>query len=207
MITKTKITGLNKFLRQIDKELSDFWVKEQNRLLIEYAKQEVIKIGDTIRSYHSRNNMDRTGNLLNSLCWGVSYNGKLVEGGFYREQGANGTSFLHEWFSGDEKYLYPVDGHNLAASYIQKYGNNGAKGWRTFFAILAPYWGYWEKGFTMQHHFGGGSTFHQFAVMTQYYDEVKKDLKPARTRFRTVVVKYSHAKIKKRWEKYADTGR
>lgn len=207
MATKTKILGLNAFLKATEKQLMKFWSEEQSRLLIEYAKRKVTEIGNRIQEYHSRNHMDRTGNLLNSLCWGVSYDGKLVEGGFYREQGAAGVSFLHEWFSGDEKYLYPVDGHNLAASYIQKYGNNGAKGWRVFFAILAPYWGYWEKGFSMYHNYGGYSTFHQFAVMTQYYDEVKKELKPARTRFRTSVVKYNHEKIKKRWERYAETGR
>ena len=153
--------------------------------------------------------MDRTGNLLDSLLWGVSYEGKLVEGGFYRDAQARGESYLHEWFSGDVKYLIPVNGRQLAQTYMQKYGNNGAKGWRVFFAILAPYWGYWEKGFTMKS--GGGDSgiprstrFMQFAVMTQFYDEIKKDLKPARVRFRVSVAKYNRTKLEKKWKKYAN---
>ena len=152
--------------------------------------------------------MDRTGNLLDSLCWGVSYQGKLVDSGFYRPQSARTESHLHEWFSGDVKYLIPVSGHSLAQKYIQKYGNNGTKGWRVFFAILAPYWGYWEKGFNMKS--GGGASgipgstkFVQFAVMTQFYDRIKEDLRPARTRFRTSVAKYDLPKLEKRWRKYA----
>jgi hypothetical protein len=187
-------------------------VSEQNRRLIEYAKAKIIEIGDEIQTYNSKNHMDRTGHLLDSLLWGVSYDGKLVEGGFYRSSQARGDSYLHEWFSGDEKYLLPVNGRQVAQNYMQKYGNNGASGWRVFFAILAPYWGYWEKGFTMRS--GGGnsgipnsSRFLQFAVMTQFYDVIKNDLKPARVRYRISVAKYEHEKLKKRWERYANTGR
>jgi hypothetical protein len=152
--------------------------------------------------------MDRTGNLLDSLLWGVSYDGKLVDGGFYRDAQANEESYLHEWFSDDVKYLIPVNGRQLAQTYLQKYGNNGANGWRVFFAILAPYWGYWEKGFKMKS--GGGDSgiprserFMQFAVMTQFYDEVKKDLKPARVRFRVSVAKYNRTQLEKKWKKFS----
>lgn len=206
---KSKVTGLDvaKLRATILKNI----VGEQNALLIAYAKDEISKIGAQIQTYHSRHQMDRTGNLLDSLCWGVSYDGKLVEGGFYREASARGTSYLHEWFSGDVKYLIPVNGHQLAEEYIQRYGNNGAKGWKVFFAILAPYWGYWEKGFTMSHGFssnGGkssfrGGTFMQFAVMAQFYDQVKADLKPMRTRFRVSIAKYDRPKLEKKWKKYA----
>lgn len=187
---------------------------EQNKRLIDYAKGKIVEIGQAIEQYHSAHHMGRTGNLLNSLCWGVSYNGSLIEGGFYRDavlhnNGIDGssTSYLHEWFGGDEKYLEPVDGRQLAEGYLQTYGNNGAKGWRVFFAILAPYWGYWEKGFTMNSKFGAGksgiSGFYQFAVLTYFYDSIKKDLKPARTRLRVSVRKYDHAKLKKKWNKQA----
>lgn len=204
-MSRSRVVGFNP--AKMKAEMLKFVVEEQNKRLIEYAKEKIVEIGNQIQTYHSRNHMDRTGNLLASLCWGVSYDGKLVDGGFYRES-ASGTSYLHEWFSGDEKYLYPVDGHELAQAYMQRYGNNGTQGWRVFFAILAPYWGYWEKGFTMQSG-GGGSPiprstrFMQFAVMAQFYDEIKRDLKPARTRFRVSVAKYEHQKIKKRWERYS----
>lgn len=211
VMIKGRVVGFN------SKTMADTMMKtvvdEQNRRFIEYAKEEVGKIGNRIREYHSANNMDRTGNLLDSLCWGVSYAGKLVEGGFYRNAQASRTSYLHEWFSGDVKYLIPVSGHQLADEYINKYGNNGAQGWRVFFAILAPYWGYWEKGFNMKS--GGGvmrvgsktfkipqtSRFLQFAVMTQFYDEIKSDLKPARVRFRSSVAKYERQRLEKKWER------
>lgn len=211
---KSKVIGFN--AKSMAAAMMKNVVAEQNRRLVEYAKEKILAIGNQIQTYHSRNHMDRTGNLLNSLCWGVSYNGKLVEGGFFRDAVLNNKgiaktseSFLHEWFSGDVKYLIPVNGRQLAQTYMQKYGNNGAKGWRVFFAILAPYWGYWEKGFTMKS--GGGDSgiprstrFMQFSVMTQFYDEIKKDLKPARVRFRVSVAKYNRTKLEKKWEKYAN---
>lgn len=204
---KGKIVGFN--AKAMAARMMSIAVAEQNARLIAYAKEEIIKIGNQIQTYHSRHHMDRTGNLLDSLLWGVSYEGKLVEGGFYRDAQARGESYLHEWFSGDVKFLIPVNGRQLAQTYMQKYGNNGAKGWRVFFAILAPYWGYWEKGFTMKS--GGGDSgiprstrFMQFAVMTQFYDEIKKDLKPARVRFRVSVAKYNRTKLEKKWEKYAN---
>lgn len=175
--------------------------KEQTARLIEYAKQKVIEIGEYIQTYNSKNHMQDTGNLLDSLCWGVSYDGSLVQGGFYRDKMAYKQSYLHEWSTvqwNDKSYgevtasaSEDVNGHELAAAYIQKYGNNGGNGWKVFFAILAPYWGYWEKGFNMKHPYGGGTTFEHFSVMTQFYDVVRKDLKPARTRFRVSVAKYA----------------
>ncbi len=187
--------------KALKKALLNPIIEEQNKRLVEYAKEKIIDIGNEVKTYHSRHNMDRTGNLLDSLCWGVSYQGKLIDGGFYREASARGESFLHEWFSGDTKYLIPVNGRALAESYLQKYGNGEAKAWKVFFAILAPYWGYWEKGFTLRTI--GGSRHVQFAVMAQFYDSVKRDLKPARTRFRVSVAKYERVKLEKKWRKYA----
>ena len=216
---KGKIVGFN--AKAMAARMMSIAVAEQNARLIAYAKEEIIKIGNQIQTYHSRHHMNDTGNLLDSLLWGVSYDGKLVDGGFYREAQADKESHLHDWFV-DIRELFPVNGRQLAQTYMQKYGNNGAKGWRVFFAILAPYWGYWEKGFTLIHGasvnpnakkngrlqqgYTGirGATFKQFAVMTQFYDEVKKDLKPARVRFRVSVAKYNRTKLEKKWEKYAN---
>ena len=162
--------------------------EEQTRRLVAYAEDKIKEIGDQIQSYHSANHMDRTGNLLNSLCWGVSYDGELKASGFYREASSVKESYLHEW--GDYAGTFVVDGHAEAENYIQKYGKAGSGNgyWRVFFAILAPYWGYWEKGFTMVHGFSNnkgnskfrGSTFKRFAVMTEFYDVMSKELKPAK---------------------------
>ena len=168
---------------------------EQTNRLIEYAKQTILEIGDKIQTYHSRNHMYRSGHLLRSLCCGVSYDGKLVYSGFYGDialkshttwNEANTTnSYLHEWIP--EYEAFQIDGRQMAQNYIQRYGHMGSgKGsWRVFFAILAPYWGYWETGFNMVHGKGKNkkSSFHQFAVMTEFYDKVGKDLKPAKVKF------------------------
>ena len=184
-------------------DMTNLVIEEQNRRLIEYAKETIVKIGDEIQKYHSRNHMDRTGNLLASLCWGVSYDNKLVDGGYYVES-AHGSSWVHEFWP---DIAIPVNGHELAATYLEKYGNKGCEHkWKTFFAILAPYWGYWEKGFTMK---GGGGNSPipmyekrlQFSVMTQFFDIIKGELKPMRTRFRCSIKKYNYQKMMKRWRK------
>lgn len=153
----------------------------QTARLVAYAKDTIQKIGNTIRMYHSVHNMDRTGNLLDSLCWGVSYNNELIDSGFYREQVASKPSFLHEW--GAFRGTFAVYGHEEAQNYINKYGKTGSGNgyWRVFFAILAPYWGYWEEGFTLKSIHG--EQFRRFAVMSQYYDKIGKDLKPAKPTF------------------------
>lgn len=207
MVRKTRMTKHAAYLRKWGKKVAKLIADEQCVRLAEYAKEKIQEIGAEIQTYNSINHMDRTGNLLDSLCWGVSYDGKLMDSGFYRGQSATRDSYLHEWMRGDVKYLTPVNGHQLAQDYVSKYGNNGTKGFRVFFAVLAPYWGYWEKGFTLKSYFGNTSQFRQFSVMTQFYDVVKADLKPMRVRFRVSVPKYDAATLNRRWEKYANKGR
>ena len=213
----TKITGLN--LDAFAKDLMKVYIQEQNNRLIEYAKETIVEIGNTIKTYQSKHNMDRTGNLLNSLCWGVTYKNDLIGSGFYREaqtksvwigDGYYSESFLHEFFGSQIFTMYPVNGRQLAEEYIQKNSNTGSRGWKVFFAILAPYWGYWEEGFTLIHGFSRNSarTFYgatqvkRFAVMTQFYDKVRKDLKPAKKYyFHVNVPKYTSLSLKKRAQK------
>ena len=170
--------------------------QEQTDRLIAYAQEKIIELGNKIASYHRGHHMDRTGNLLNSLCWGVAYNNELKASGFYRDAVSTELSYLHER---DSDYTaYPIDGHAEAERYIRHYGRLGSGGgtWRVWFAILAPYWGYWEKGFTMRS--GGGesgiprsSKHMQISVMSQFYDVVSRDLKPATTTIKVHVEKYS----------------
>lgn len=175
---------------RLKQKLMNEAVKKQNKRLIDYAKKTIIEIGNEINRYNSSNHMDRTGNLLNSVCWGVSYQGNLVDYGFYKKtptthpgRWANGwtdQAELHEWSGTDISSMYPVNGRKLAEEYIQKIGNTGSRGWKVFFAVLAPYWGYWEQGFSMPSGFGSSRLFRQFAVMTQFFDKIRQDLKPAR---------------------------
>ena len=206
---KTRIVFDTNALR---KNLEESLTRQQTKLLIEYAHEKVQEIGNTIASYHGSHGMDDTHNLLDSLCWGVSYKGKIEASGFYRPKKASTPSTLHDWSklwlqqigtNGEREFVevdsnsFPlVNGHELANEYIDSYGKKSTKGWKVFFAILAPYWGYWEKGFTLKHGFskkGGftGATHMRFAVMTQYYDQIKQDLKPARMYFGVSVAKYS----------------
>lgn len=200
----SRIIGMSAYTEYLRKSLTDYWVEEQTNTLIEYAKNTIIEIGDMIQTYHSKNNMYRSGHLLRSLCCGVSFDGKLVYSGFYGDISLKShttwneknttNSYLHEWIP--EYEAFPVDGRQMAEDYITRYGHlgSGGRNWRVFFAVLAPYWGYWEEGFNMVHGKGRNKTssFHQFAVMSQFYDKVGKDLKPAKVKFEvTKDIKYS----------------
>ena len=212
---KTRVTGIGKaYQKRLTSTLLKPLVEKQTELLVEYATNKIIEIGDYIQTAPTINQMDRTGHLLNSLCWGVSFQGKLVDSGFYRNAvthkkrpygwNPDGThkytdkSELHEW---SPDISEEVNGRKLAKEYLKSYGNNGARGWRVFFAILAPYWGYWEKGFRFKlnpRSEDSGYGFMQFAVMTYFYDQVRRDLKPARVRFRSSVRKYNAQKLTER---------
>lgn len=200
-IGKTKIIGFNP--AKIKKEAEAYAIPLQTEKLIEYAKGEIMKLGKKIQEYHSRNHMDRTGNLLNSLCWGVCYQGEMKGSGFFRPEtlqnkGIEGTSqsYLHEFFERTDN----INGRQLAQEFIENYkGYEG--GWTVFFAILAPYWGYWEGGFNMktglkkdeqgQWHFTKRIFMHHQA-MTYVYDDVRMELKPKTVHINVNIPKYSY---------------
>ena len=177
----------------LKKQLMTNSVELFTNTLISYARDIIDQIGKAISSYHSANHMDRTGNLLNSLCWCVSYRGEIKGYGFYREANSLRYSHLHEWSKdADWGIAEPVWGHALAKDYIDQYGKIFTEGWRIFFAVLAPYWGYWEDGFTMRTGYHKNtSIFKKFSVMTWFYDTITRDLKPTRTTFKVHVPTYS----------------
>lgn len=196
---KSKVIGFN--AKQMAADMMKVLVTEQTERLIDYAEKEIKKLGDMIASYNGANGLDRTGNLLNSLCWGVTYDGKVEGSGFYRnpkvgtrinrwgqERGMGvqgGTdSFLHEYFLDDAELVL---GREFAEEYLNSVGGKSHK-WTVFFAILAPYWGYWESGFTQ---IKTGRRM-QFQVMTHIFDDVRIDLKPAKTHLTVYVPKYSY---------------
>jgi hypothetical protein len=204
-MAKGKVIGFS--ATKLKKQLMANAIKEQNRRFVEYAKKEIDSLGKKIASFPYANHMDRTGNLLNSLCWIVSYDGKTIDSGFYRDaktntytdkfgkkrgKGVSGSqnSFLHELF--DDAEL--VNGRKLAEEFIKSFKGSSHK-WKIAFAVLAPYWGYWESGHTNA--FSG--KFQQFQVMTHIYDEVRTDMKPAETRLSVYVPKYIYKSIK--WKK------
>lgn len=187
--------------RALAKDIFNNLVPYQTNLLIDYAMVEIKKLGDRIASYNSANGLDRTGNLLNSLCWGVTYDGALKASGFYREEvhktrtnrlgqtrglgvGGGSDSFLHEFFGNDAEL---VEGRKLAKEYLQNVKGKSNK-WTMFFAILAPYWGYWESGFRMV----TTNKRMQFQAMVYVYYDVIRDLKPAKTSITVYRPKYQY---------------
>lgn len=191
-MNKSVIRGLDKFLSDTQKSVTAYWIAEQNKRLIDYAQRKIRLLGDAIMMYHSKNHMDRTGNLLDSLCWVISYDGKPVAGGTYRTQRAKKDSYLHEFAPEEYRHLFPVYGHALALEFIKKYGNvSGSGEWVVRFAILAPYWAYWEKGFVMKQKtnmwdegdVASIGRFLKFSVMAEFYDTVKADIKPKKIKF------------------------
>lgn len=156
---------------------------EQTRRLIAYAKVRIDEIGASIEAFPDGNNMDRTGNLLDSLCWAVYYNGSKKGFGYYRKPQAVIDSALHEWFAppGED-----VNGRYRAQMFLQEYNPETKKGWELFFAILAPYWGYWEKG----HVNVRNSTTQKWSVMATHYDFVMQDLTPTKVTFKNYVPNY-----------------
>lgn len=210
-----KKTQINFDAKALTKTLVDNHVQWQTELLIDYAMRKVKEIGDRIKTYHGAHHMDRTHNLLNSLCWGVAYNGRLRGYGFYsngqtksykkNSHESTDQSYLHEFDKEHELYL--VEGRFLAEKFIKQHGRESAPNyWRVWFAILAPYWGYWEEGFTMKSGFGSKRTskFLKFAVMSEFHDVVEKDLHPAKVKYETEAPEYSPSMKKYDMENYMD---
>ena len=203
---KSRIVGFS--AARMKRDMMKIAVTEQTNRLIEYAQTRVLEIGEQINSYAGGHHMDDYGNLLDSLCWGVTYNGKLEASGYYREQQASQETYLHAFWNNTDKQdqmeLYPIYGHGRAQNFIEGYNGNGQNGWTVFFAILADYWGYWEKGFRMKVKSGPqGNDWDEddvahytvrtmkFSVMTEFYDKVKQDLKPSKVRLHIYVPTYN----------------
>ena len=210
MSNKSKVIGFD--ADKWGQDLTNYWVGQQTARLIAYAKDKIQQIGNKINSYPSRKHLDNTHNLLDSLCWGLSYNQNLISSGFYREQKATEASYLHEWWKGgsvrdrktgsfesfDHYNLPAIYGHQLAEKFLSKFASSSRakkSGWTLFFAILTPYWGYWEKGFTMKAKWGSRSL--QFPVMAETRDEVKGELVGANISFSVYVENYTNTGLAK----------
>ncbi len=166
--------------KKVERELFKQLATEQTRRLIAYAEQEIERIGNDISAYQDANHLDRTGNLLDSLCWVVCYEGKVKKSGYYRAQEAVEESHLHEF---SRPMGEDVMGRLRASQFISSYQPTITRGWEVAFAILAPYWGYWEEGFSMPY----GTKKPQWQVMTRHYDVVKKDLSPSKVKFHNYI--------------------
>lgn len=172
---RTKVIfNKNALQKEILKKVSEL----QTELLIDYADKRIKSIGSDFQAW------DRTGNLLDSLCYAVYYNGIAKKKDYYRNKGAFDDAYLHELSKFPLKQL--SDGRIAAQNFLANYKADG-NGWEVVFGVLAPYWGYWEQGHINKLM---GGQFVRFNVMAQQYDQVEKDLKPAKTIFKVFVPEY-----------------
>ena len=169
--------------KKVAKKIFDTISKEQTSLLITYAESQIQKIGQRMQAWEDK------GNLLDSLCWGLFYNGNLRRLGYYREGGAYDTSYLHAL---SKSIRTPVNGHESAQFFLSEYNPKVQKGWEVVWAVAAPYWGYWEKG---HRNVMLGDSFVKFSIMSQRWDVIRKQLKPAKVSFHTYVPRYAKQKV------------
>lgn len=140
--------------------------KEQTRRLIAYAREEIIKIGDKMM-------MEDTGNLLDSLCWGVWQKGRLIRSGYYRQMPeATNDSYLHAISPMPPKEA--VNGRYLAQLFLSQYKPKQMRGWEVVWAATTPYYAYWEYG----HYNVFLKQRVQFTAMAERYDHIKQEFKP-----------------------------
>ena len=167
--------------KAIEQQMLDFVIKEQTTRLIAYAEQQMEKIGERIA-------WNDHGNLLDSLCWAVYYNGNMRRCGYYRKSEAIEDTYLHAL---SKSIRQPINGHAEAQTFLAQYVPTEQSGWEVIWAVAAPYWGYWEKG----HQNVMLKSFVKFSVMAHRYDVIRKQLKPAKVRFHTYVPKYAKSKM------------
>lgn len=186
MGARVTIKGLKPYLNAWKKDLTKDYIKAQGESLVSYARNKIIDIADAIKA--TGYDMEDNGNLLDSLCWVVSFDGKKVGSGYYRKGTATEITYLHALFPEEVRKLYPVNGHALASMFIREHAKKSEKGqWRVYFAILAPYWGYWELG----HHNVLTHRYEKFAIMVETRDDVSRDLNPAVVDFHSSYPTYS----------------
>ena len=160
--------------------------EEQTSRLVSYAKSQVELMGAEIQQIISSQD-GNTGNLLDSLCWGVWHNKRQVGSGYYQDVQAIEDSYLHEF---SPSIRESVNGRFLAQQFLAQYGANihVNKGWQVVWGVLAPYYAYWETGHTNRL-FGG--QFIKFTAMSQRYDHIKNELGPrCRVDFNVTVPTY-----------------
>jgi hypothetical protein len=166
MAKKTKVR-LN--AKKLHADMMKKVVGIQTERLINYAISEVTKMGDELLVKMRGKPSDRTHNMLNSLVWAVYYDGKEEKHGYYRKSSSTrGDASLHEI----SKDPIAVNGRQLARQFLDTYQPRQKNGWEIIWAILAPYYAYWEQGH--ENVFYG--KYVKFNMMTQRYDDIKNAL-------------------------------
>jgi len=171
MATKVRFSK-SEFRKELMKRKREYEV-EQTARLVAYAQSQIVLMAAEIEQIITSQD-GSTGNLLDSLCWGVWHNKKRKGMGFYRSESAIEDSYLHEL---SPMIRESVNGHFLAQQFLAQYQDNLTitDGWQVVWGVLAPYYAYWEQG-----HINKllGGQFIQFTAMSQRYDHIKNELSP-----------------------------
>lgn len=169
MATRVRFSK-SEFRKELMKRKREYEV-EQTARLVAYAQQQIVFMAAEIEQIITSQE-GSTGNLLDSLCWGVWHNKKRKGMGYYRNESAIEDSYLHEF---SPMIRESVNGHFLAQQFLAQYQDNLtiADGWQVVWGVLAPYYAYWEQG-----HINKllGGQFVQFTAMSQRYDHIKDEL-------------------------------
>lgn len=184
MATRVRFSK-SEFRKELMKRKREYEI-EQTARLIAYAKEQVVLMAKEIEQIITSQD-GNTGNLLDSLCWGVWHNKKRQGLGYYRDAQAIEDSYLHEF---SPMIRESVNGHFLAQQFLAQYQDNLTitDGWQVVWGVLAPYYAYWEQGH-INKLFGG--QFIQFTAMSQRYDHIKNELGPrCRVDFKVTVPTY-----------------
>jgi hypothetical protein len=184
MATRVRFSK-SEFRKELMKRKREYEV-EQTARLIAYAKEQIVLMAKEIEQIITSQE-GSTGNLLDSLCWGVWHNKKRQGLGYYRNESAIEDSYLHEL---SPMIRESVNGHFLAQQFLAQYQDNLTitDGWQVVWGVLAPYYAYWEQG-----HINKllGGQFVQFTAMSQRYDHIKNELGPrCRADFNVTVPTY-----------------
>lgn len=176
----------DKFRKDLMKR-KKLYEEQQTARLLAYAQEQVMLMGDEIKQIITSQD-GSTGNLLDSICWGVWHNKKSVGKGYYnKEITATEYSYLHEF---NPSIRESVSGRYLAQQFLEQYQANIVtdKGWQMVWGVLAPYYAYWEAGHT---NILRGGQFVQFTAMSQRYDHIRQALEPkCRVHFEVTVPTY-----------------
>ena len=169
MVTKTRWNFRAKeWAEAMRKSVSE----EQTQRLIQYAELEIQNIATELFGGALFRGDYATGNMADSLCWGVWYNNKMAKIGYYLDKAqAFFPSYLHQLSKNRKTEVY---GRQLAQQFLAQYKPTIDKGWEIVFGCLAPYEAYWEQG----HYNVMLKQQVQFQAMTQRYDVIKQELSP-----------------------------
>ena len=152
-------------LDAIAKRINDARVRQQTAKLCVYASEMIKKINAFREAGLATPSGDWTGNLGDSLCWIVYYNGKIEKSGYARKDPIAQSPQSDSDVNGD------IWGRKLADDFIRSHNPSATKGWEVVWAATVNYASKLEQGI---------SDIHEglkLRIISQVFDQVVDDFK------------------------------